>query len=146
MVSWAVLGFLASSFATFSKASIILSKAHSVTFTSFPKVFFFYILPALHISGRECPASSFCACNQCHCSISLAPSTLWLAIPAATDPIFLLAFLFQPPLETFLLLLLLGKIFPHFSYVLFFSHHFSKASHDALFSQQTRTTCHFVNG
>ena len=28
----------------------------------------------------------FCACSQCRCSISLAPSTLWLAKQAATDP------------------------------------------------------------
>ena len=33
--------------------------------------------------------------NQCHCSISLAPNTLWLAIPAATDPVFRLPFFFS---------------------------------------------------
>ena len=37
MISWTVLSFLASSFATFSKASFILSKVHSETFTSFLK-------------------------------------------------------------------------------------------------------------
>ena len=38
MLSWTMLSFLASSFATFSKASFILSKVHSAAFTSVLKV------------------------------------------------------------------------------------------------------------
>ena len=54
-------------------------------------------------------------------------------IPAATDPVFLLAFLLRPPVETFLLLLFLGKNIPTFlaRVVLFPS--FSKVFHDAPF-------------
>ena len=74
------------------------------------------------------------SCSQCHCSISLAPSTLWLAIPAATDPVFLLAFLFQPPLETFLLLLFLGKNILTFLVCIVLFSSFSTAFHDAHFS------------
>ena len=133
LISWTVLSFLVSFFATFSKASFTLSKAHAETFTW--KCILFS--STLHFSKRESPASSFCACNQCHCSISLAPSSLWLAIPAATDPVFLLAFLLQPHLETLLLLLFLVKNIPTFLVrtVLFPS--FPKAFHDAPFSPQT---------
>ena len=92
-------------------------------------------------SSRESPVSSFCECNQCHCSsFTLAPNTLSLVIPPATDPVFLRAFLFQPTLETCLLLLCLDKRFLTFLVrtVLFPS--FSKAFHDAPFSPQTHAT------
>ena len=91
----------------------------------------FCILPTLHFSGRENPAAPFCACNQCHGSISLAPSTLWLVIPAATDLVFCLSFLFNLLFQTFLLLLFLGKNIPTFlvCFVLFLP--FSTAFHDA---------------
>ena len=138
MISWTVLSFFASSFATFSKTSFILSKAHSETFTSFPKVF--KILSTLHLSWRESPASSFCACSQCHCSIKFAPSTLWLAIPAATDPVFLLAFLLRPPLETFLHSLFLGKYVPTFLARIVLFQSFSKVFHDAPFPPQIHAT------
>ena len=94
-----MLNFLASSFATFSKASFIISEAHSETYTSFLKVFMYSSHSPL-LTRRESHASSFCACNQCHCSILLAPNTLWLAVPAATDLVFLLTLLRQPRLET----------------------------------------------
>ena len=106
-----------------------------LTFTSFLSVF--NILPTLHLLGRESPASSFCACSQCHCSISLAPSTLWLTMPAATDPVFLLAFLLQPTLATFPLWFFLGKKIPKFLERIVLFPSFSKAFHDTPFSAQT---------
>ena len=67
-------------------------------------------------------------------------------IPAATDPVFLLAFLLRPPVETFLLLLFLGKNIPTFlaRVVLFPS--FSKVFHDAPFFSTNSCHCHLVNG
>ena len=61
----------------------------------------------LTLSTHQCekPASSFHACNQCHCSISFAPITLWLAIRAVARPVLLLAFQ---------LLLFLGRNVPTF--------------------------------
>ena len=76
-------------------------------FTSILKVF--YILPSIHLSKRESPAKSFCACRQDHCNISIAPNTLWLANPTATNAVFLHDFLLRRPLETIRLLLFLGK-------------------------------------
>ena len=103
-----MLIFLASSCAACSKASLILSKPHSVAFT-----FFLTVFPNHHLSGRWSLSSSFFPCNPCHGSISLAPSILWLAIPAATDPVFLLAFLLRPALETFLLCFLSWTKYSH---------------------------------
>ena len=44
-----------------------LSSVKGPILTSFQKVL--YILPTLHFLRRESPASSFCACSQCHYSI-----------------------------------------------------------------------------
>ena len=114
MVSCTMLMFLASSCATCSKASLILSKATSVAFRSFMRVFFLYF-PSLHLPGRRSLSSSFFPCKPCHGSISLAPSILWLAIPAATDLVFCLLFFFS--------LLSKEEVFPNPTYTWFSSHH-----------------------
>ena len=65
---------------------------------------------------------------------TFVPSTLWLAIPAATDPVFLLAFLLQPPLETsFTLALSWQNIFTFLVRIVLFPS-LSTAFHDAPFS------------
>ena len=72
----------------------------------------FVFFPLSTFQRKNSNASSLCEYNQYHCSTSLASSTPWLAIPAVTGPVFLLAFLFQLPLETFLLLIFLGNNIP----------------------------------
>ena len=109
MISCTVLGFLASSCATCSKASFTLSKANSVAFTSVLKMLLYSSHPLLRAIK---PCFIILCVSQCHRSIPLAPSTLWLAIPAATDLEFLPAFLLQPALGTSLLHLFLGKSIP----------------------------------
>ena len=54
MISWTVLSFLASSFATFSKAAFILSKTHSVTFTSFLEVLLYSSHSPLFNAKKPC--------------------------------------------------------------------------------------------
>ena len=66
MISWTVLSFFASSFATFSKASYILSKAHSVAFTSVPKMLLYSSQPPPFNARNSC-FKSFWEHNQYHC-------------------------------------------------------------------------------
>ena len=134
MISWTVLSFLASSFATFSKASFILSKAHSVAFTS--------VLKMLSYSSRSPPfnAKKACEYNHYHCSTSLAPSTPWLAIHGATGLVFLLAFLSRHPLEASLLLIFRGISIPTSLVCTVLFRSFSITFHDAPFSPQTQTS------
>ena len=140
MISWSVLSFLASSLATFSKASFVLSKAHSVTFTSFLKVFF-CILPTLHFATK----TEACLTILCVQSVSLQHFTLlqvlsgWrFLVPLAQCSC--LPFFFQLPLEIFLLLIFLGRNSPTFLACTALFPSFSTAFHDAPISPQTHTT------
>ena len=68
-------------------------------------------------------------CSKCRHGVLLAPSTLWLTIPAATDVVILPVFLLQPcSRNLFTLSLSRQKCSSHSSYILFFSHHFPKPS------------------
>ena len=131
MISWTVLRFLASSFATFSKVPFILSKAHSETFHFISDS---VLACSSHSPLLKARKPCFIILCVCHCSISLAASTLWLAIPAATDPVHLRAFLLQLVLETFSLLLFLGKHILTFLVRVVLFPSFSTALHDAPFS------------
>ena len=93
-----MLIFSVSSCAANSNASFTLSKAHSGAFIFFLKV----SLYSSHVPLFEAvkPFSSLVHCNLCHGSIALPPRSLWLAIPAATDLVFLPAFVRQPTAET----------------------------------------------
>ena len=74
------------------------------------------------------PVSTFQGCNKCHHGILLAPSILWLVIqlPLALYSCLLFFFsLFSKLLYSFSFS---EKVFPHSSYVLFFSCHFPKHS------------------
>ena len=66
-------------------------------------------------------------------------------IPAATDPVFLLAFFFGLLSKPFYSCSLLAKIFPHVSHVLFFSIIFQSLPRCAFFSTIS-CHCHLVNG
>ena len=70
-------------------------------------------------------------------AFSLAPSTPWLAIPAATGLVFLPAFVLQPVLETCLLYLFLGENIPTFLARIVLFPSFSKAFHGAPFAPRT---------
>ena len=100
----------------------------------------FCTLPSLLLSTQGMPVSSFWEYNQYHCSTSLAPSTLWLAIHAATGIVFLLAFLSRHPLEASLLLIFRGSNIPTSLVCTTLFPTFSITFHDAPFSPQTRTT------
>ena len=56
-----------------------------------------FISSSLLLLGRP---TGLIRCNPYHGSISLVPGTLWLAIPAAIDLVFMPAFLRQPAPET----------------------------------------------
>ena len=127
MISWTVLNFLASSFCHLFESFLYSVKSPFQDF-HFP------------LSRRESPASSFDASNQSHCNVSLARNTLWLSIPAATDPVFLLAFLLQPPLETFSTIVLSQQKYSTFLARIVLFPSYAKAFHDAPFSPQTHTT------
>ena len=132
MISWTVLSFPASSFATFSKASFILSKAHSVTFTSFLKVFLcssqsplfrarkhcliILCVQSVSLQHFTCSKCSLAGDSSCHCPCIPA----CLSFSASSRNIFTLALSWQ-------------KYSHIFSYVLFFSHHFPKPSTMRLF-------------
>ena len=115
-----MLSFLASSCATYSKSSFFCQRPIP-WLSSSQNVSVLFPVSTFHHSVR--------AVSVVHCSISLAPSTFWLAIPAATDPVFLPAFLLQLALGTSLLYLFLGKSIPTFlARVVFFFHHLPKPS------------------
>ena len=86
------------------------------------------------------PVSLSLASNQHHGSTSLVPSTLWLAIPVATGPVFQLAFLFQLPLETSSLLIVRGDNVPTALVCKVLLPSFSRTFCDASSSPQARTT------
>ena len=135
MVSWTVLSFLASSFATFSNASFFLCSVKSpfggFHFSSEDALVFF---PVSSLQRKE---GLF---HRCLHSTSLAPSTPWLAIRAAIGVVLLLAFISRHPLEVSSLLIFRGSnihtslvctdLFPTFSITF----------HEAPFAQQSRTT------
>ena len=108
MFSWTVLSFYASSFATFSKASSVLSNSHSETFTSFLKVFFGFF-PISTFQGEKAVLHHLCVQ-----SVSLQHFTCseYSLAGDSSDPVFLRAFLLRTPLETCLHLLFLGKNIP----------------------------------
>ena len=91
----------------------------------------FCILPSLHFTGRQSLLNhSFRAVNVIT-AFTLLPSTLWLAIPAATDPVFLPVLLLQPALGTSLLYFFLGRSIPTFLVCTVLFPSFSKAFHGA---------------
>ena len=109
---------------TFSKASLILSTAHSVAFTLVLKVFFLYSshsplfnaekqcfiilwVQSLSLQHFTCSKYSPAGDSCCHCPCTPA----CLSFSASSRH-----FLTREPF--------LAKIFPHLSYVLLFSHHF----------------------
>ena len=130
ILSCTMLNFSASSCAACSNASFFLSKAHSVAFTSTLKMPQYSSQSPLFRAVK--PFFIIFPCSKCRHGVSRAPSILWLAIPAATDLVFLPAFLLQPALETSLLCFFLSENIPTFQVrsVLFPS--YPKAFHDAL--------------
>ena len=122
-----MLSFLASSCAACSKASLILSEAHSVAF---------------HLSRRQSPASSFCACSQSFYFQVLSGWRFQLPLTLYSCLLFFL----QPALGTSLLHLLLGKSIPIFlgRMVLFSS--FSKAFTVPPFAPRTVSTANLSVG
>ena len=74
MISWTMLSFLASSLATFSKASFNLSKAHPVAFAWTLKMLLYSSQSPLNVRN---PASSFWEYNQCLYNTSVVPSITW---------------------------------------------------------------------
>ena len=107
-------------------------KGHFCGFQVFYESVFLYF-PSLHLPGRRSLSSSFFPCKPCHGSISLAPSILWLAIPAATDLVFCLLFFFS--------LLSKEEVFPNPTYTWFSSHHSPNPS-TVRFSPQPVSTAH----
>ena len=98
-----------------------------MTFTSFLKVFLY----SSHAPFFEAvkPSSTLIRCNLSHGSISLAPSILWLAIPAATDLVCPPTFFFINQLSKILCLRsFTGEMFPHPTQIWFFSHLFPHSS------------------
>ena len=128
MISWTVLSFLASSFATFPKASFNVSKAHSVAFTSALKVFFFsshsQVEKALH--HHSVRAISVTAAFHLLQVLSGWRFQLPLALYSC------LSFSFSLLWKICLLLIVLGKNIPT-SLVLSFSNHFPQPSTMRLF-------------
>ena len=106
MISWTVLNFLAASFATFSKGSFILAKAHCETFTS------------SHHSVRVSFIASFHLLQALSGWRFQLPLTLCSCLP------FFFGLLSKP----FDSCSFLAEMFSHFSYVEFFSHHFPQPS------------------
>ena len=93
--------------------------------------FSFCILPNPILSTQGKLVSSFCEYNQYHCSTPLAP---------ASGPVFLLVFLSQLPLETFLLFISRGNNIPTSLVCTVLFPSFSITFHDAPFAPQTHTT------
>ena len=132
MISWTVLNFLASSIATFPKASFILSKFHSKTFTPFLKVFFIFF-PLSAFQGDKA------ILHQTERAISVIAAFHLLQVLSGWGfqlPLTLCSsfpFFFCLLSKPFCSCSFLAKIFPHFSHVLFFFPSFSDAFHDAAF-------------
>ena len=136
-----MLSFLLSSCAAYSRAPFIQSKAHSLAFYFSPEMLL-YSSPVSSFQSDKALLHHSLACNQCHRSFQLAPSTLWLAVPAAT--VFLPAFLLlsEPRYS-----IPSRQKYSHISRTYCsFSHHFQKPSHGAPFAPRTVLHCQFVSG
>ena len=138
MISWTVLSFLASSLATFSKASFVLSKHHSVTFTSFLEVFLYSSHSPLSNENRGMPHHSVRAISIIAAFHLLQVLSGWrFLVPLAQCSCLPFFFSF---LSIFLLLIFLGRNSPTFLACTALFPSLSKAFHDAPISPQTHTT------
>ena len=112
-----MLSFLASSFSHLLESfPLFCQKAHSVGFCvdfseSMPFVFF----PISSFQRKRRPCLIILGVQSVSLQhFHLLKVFLWLTIPAATDPVFLLCLSLELPLETFSLLLFLGTNVPTF--------------------------------
>ena len=122
MISWTVLSFLASSFATFSKASSITSPCRGFCLDA-ENVFVFF--PISSFQRKECHSGSTISIIAALHLLQALPGWRFL-LPLALYSC--LPFFFSFHSKLVFLLLFLGNNFPHLSYVLFFSHHYPQPS------------------